>query len=107
VSSEDTFISTDGAGVGEGTCVRYEMWLRRLEASVHSLVGLSGSFFVARRRVLQRWEDSIPRDFATAINTVRAGLVVISDPWVRGMAALAHPRSPEPFSLRLVRLPGF
>jgi cellulose synthase/poly-beta-1,6-N-acetylglucosamine synthase-like glycosyltransferase len=85
VSSEDTFVSADGSVVGEGAYVRYEMWLRRLEASVHSLVGLSGSFFAARRSVLQRWDDSIPSDFATAINTVRMGLVAISDPRVRGI----------------------
>lgn len=85
VSSEDTFISADGSIAGEGAYVRYEMWLRRLEASVHSLVGLSGSFFAARRSVLQDWHDSIPSDFATAINTVRAGQVAISDPRVRGI----------------------
>jgi len=85
VSSEDTFISADGRLVGEGAYVRYEMWLRRLEASVSSLVGLSGSFFAARRAVLADWDDAVPSDFATAINTVRAGQVAISDPRVRGL----------------------
>ena len=85
VSSEDTFVSFDGKVVGEGAYVRYEMWLRRMEAAVHSLVGLSGSFFAARRSVLARWDESIPSDFATAINTVRSGLVAISDPRVRGI----------------------
>jgi len=85
VSSEDTFVSADGKVVGEGAYVRYEMWLRRMEAAVHSLVGLSGSFFAARRSVLANWDDAIPSDFATAINTVRSGLVAISDPRVRGV----------------------
>ena len=85
VSSEDTFVSADGKVVGEGAYVRYEMWLRRMEAAVHSLVGLSGSFFAARRSVLAHWDDAIPSDFATAINTVRSGLVAISDPRVRGV----------------------
>ena len=85
VSSEDTFVSTDGSVVGEGLYVRYEMWLRRLESSVGSLVGLSGSFFAVRRPVLSRWDAAIPSDFASAINTVRAGMVAISDPRVRGI----------------------
>lgn len=85
VSSEDTFVSSDGAVVGEGLYVRYEMWLRRLESRTRSLVGLSGSFFAARRCVLNRWDASIPSDFASAINTVREGLVAISDPRVRGI----------------------
>ncbi len=75
VSSEDTFISTDGSVVGEGLYVRYEMWLRRLESRVGSLVGLSGSFFAVRRPVLTRWDTAIPSDFASAINTVRAGMI--------------------------------
>ena len=73
VSSEDTFVSADGSVVGEGLYVRYEMWLRRLESRVGSLVGLSGSFFAVRRPVLSRWDAAIPSDFASAINTVRAG----------------------------------
>lgn len=85
VSSEDTFVSADGSVVGEGLYVRYEMWLRRLESRVGSLVGLSGSFFAVRRAVLSRWDASIPSDFASAINTVRAGMVAISDPRVRGI----------------------
>ena len=85
VSSEDTFLAADGKVVGEGAYVRYEMSLRRLEAAVYSLVGLSGSFFAARRSVLSSWDDAIPSDFATAINTVRAGLVAVSDPRVRGV----------------------
>ena len=85
VSSEDTFISADGSVVGEGLYVRYEMWLRRLEARVCSLVGLSGSFFAVRRNVLSHWDAAIPSDFASAINTVRAGLVAVSDPRVRGI----------------------
>jgi len=85
VSSEDTFLSADGTVVGEGLYVRYEMWLRRLESRTCSLVGLSGSFFAVRRTVLARWDAAIPSDFASAINTVRAGLVAVSDPRVRGV----------------------
>ena len=50
VSSEDRLIGKDGRPSGEGMYVRYEMWMRRLESRVNSLVGLSGSFFAARRQ---------------------------------------------------------
>ena len=85
VSSEDSFVTRDGKVAGEGAYVRYEMWLRRLEAAVHSLIGMSGSFFATRRAVLHQWNTTIPSDFACAINTVRAGLVAVPDPRVRGI----------------------
>lgn len=85
VSSEDSFVTRDGKVAGEGAYVRYEMWLRRLEAAVNSLIGLSGSFFATRRDVLRHWDTTIPSDFACAINTIRAGLVAVPDPRVRGI----------------------
>ncbi|HEX5514513.1 MAG TPA: glycosyltransferase, partial [Gammaproteobacteria bacterium] len=56
VSSEDRFVAPDGRIVGEGLYVRYEMWLRRLESGVGGVVGLSGSFFAARREVCEDWD---------------------------------------------------
>jgi glycosyltransferase involved in cell wall biosynthesis len=85
VSSEDLFIGVDGELAGEGAYVKYEMWLRRLESDRAGLVGLSGSFFAARRNVLVSWDPSIPSDFACALMTNRAGLVAVSDPGVRGI----------------------
>ena len=60
VSSEDRFISNDGRIVGEGMYVRYEMWLRKLESVHAGLVGLSGSFFAARREVCADWDIHSP-----------------------------------------------
>lgn len=79
VSSIDRFISADGALQGEGAYVRYEMWLRDLETRFFSLVGLSGSFFAARRIVCQRWDDRVQSDFGTALSCARLGLRAISD----------------------------
>jgi len=84
VSSEDRFVSSDGNLVGEGAYVKYEMWLRGLESRVNSLVGLSGSFFAARREVCREWDIHVPSDFNTALNCVRQGLVAVSDPTVLG-----------------------
>jgi hypothetical protein len=85
VSSEDVFVSADGRIVGEGAYVRYEMWLRRLESERAGLVGLSGSFFAVRRSAISGWDASIPSDFACALQIVRAGLVAVADPRVKGM----------------------
>lgn len=85
VSSEDRFISRDGSVVGEGAYVRYEMWLRGLESERAGLVGLSGSFFAARKEVCQEnWDIYSPSDFNTALNSARRGLVAVTAPDVLG-----------------------
>lgn len=80
VSSVDRFIDVDGAVSGEGAYVRYEMLLRNLETRVNTLVGLSGSFFAARRTVCQNWAPDLQSDFNTLLNSVRLGLRGVADP---------------------------
>lgn len=124
LSSEDRFITEDGEIAGEGAYVKYEMWLRRLEASVKSLVGLSGSFFACRKLICDQWDIKVPSDFNTALNCVSQGYIAISHPGVlghypnlkdeskeyqrklrtviRGMAAIAHkPSVLNPFKFGL------
>ncbi|GGC72787.1 glycosyltransferase family 2 protein [Marinobacter halophilus] len=85
VSSEDRFVSRDGSVAGEGAYVRYEMWLRGLESQRAGLVGLSGSFFAARREVCdENWDINSPSDFNTALNCARQGLVAVTAPDVLG-----------------------
>ncbi len=84
VSSEDRFITADGSLAGEGAYVRYEMWLRGLESRKAGLVGLSGSFFAARREVCEPWDIHVPSDFNTALNCARKGVIAVSDPRVLG-----------------------
>lgn len=85
VSSEDRFVSRDGSVVGEGAYVRYEMWLRGVESERAGLVGLSGSFFAARREVCdQDWDICSPSDFNTALNSARKGMVAVTAPDVLG-----------------------
>lgn len=84
VSSIDRFITADGALQGEGAYVRYEMWLRDLETRFYSLVGLSGSFFAARRSVCQQWDDRVQSDFGTALRCVQLGMRAVSDRRVVG-----------------------
>lgn len=84
VSSEDKMIGKDGRPSGEGFYVRYEMWLRRLESKVGSLVGLSGSFFAARREVCRDFSGEMQSDFRTVLNSVKLGLRGVSDPCAIG-----------------------
>lgn len=84
VSSEDKFIGRDGKPSGEGFYVRYEMMLRRLESRVNSLVGLSGSFFAARRSVCRDFSGDMQSDFRTLLNCVKMGLRGVSDPLATG-----------------------
>ncbi len=80
VSSEDRLIGQDGKPSGEGFYVRYEMWLRRLESQVNSLVGLSGSFFAARKEVCQNFSGDVQSDFRTLLSSMKLGLRGVSDP---------------------------
>ena len=80
VSSEDKFIDKDGNISGEGAYVKYEMFLRKLESEANTLVGLSGSFFAARREVCKKWAIDLQSDFNTLLNSIKMGLKGISDP---------------------------
>jgi len=80
VSSVDRVIGQDGNPCGEGAYVRYEMWLRKLESRVNSLVGLSGSFFAARSAVCRDFSGEMQSDFRTVLNSMKLGLRGISDP---------------------------
>ena len=77
-------IGPDGKPGGEGLYVRYEMWLRTLESRVNSLVGLSGSFFAARRDVCNDFAEDQDSDFRTLLNSVKAGKRGIIDPMAIG-----------------------
>jgi len=79
VSSEDKFIDKDGNVSGEGAYVKYEMFLRKLESKVNTLVGLSGSFFAARREVCKNWAIDLQSDFNTLLNSIKLGFKGISD----------------------------
>jgi glycosyltransferase involved in cell wall biosynthesis len=79
VSSVDRFVDGEGRISGEGAYVRYEMFLRALETRVNGLVGLSGSFFAARREVCRRWAADRQSDFSTVLNAVEMGFRGVLD----------------------------
>ncbi len=61
------------------------MWLRALESRAHSLVGLSGSLFAARKEVCDDFSGEMQSDFRTVLNSVRMGLRGVSDPLAFGL----------------------
>jgi glycosyltransferase involved in cell wall biosynthesis len=103
VSSVDRFVNDSGTGSGEGAYVRYEMLLRALESDVNSLVGLSGSFFAARREVCANWPPDRQSDFSTLLTAVEMGLRGVLDPEAIGYyRTIVDPRREHDRKLRTV-----
>jgi hypothetical protein len=50
-----------------------------LESQVNSLVGLSGSFFAARKEVCRDFSGEMQSDFRTVLNSMKLGLRGVSD----------------------------
>jgi len=89
VSSEDRIAKRPGFK-GEHSYVSFEMWMRRMESSIGSLVTASGSFFAARRTVCDLWHTDKTSDFFVVLNTVRAGMRAVVDPASVGQYGLSH-----------------
>ena len=51
-----------------------------MESKVNSLVGLSGSFFAARKSVCKDFSGDVQSDFRTLLNSVKLGFRGICDP---------------------------
>lgn len=69
----------DDAYHGESAYVGYEMWVRRLETQVHSIVGASGCFYGIRRHLYDPvFPLTLSRDFASAILAREGGYRAVS-----------------------------
>lgn len=69
----------EGRG-GEALYVRYEMFLRRKESVVGSIVGASGSFYAQRRRLCGTFPEGVAPDFLSVLRTVEGGCRAITVP---------------------------
>jgi cellulose synthase/poly-beta-1,6-N-acetylglucosamine synthase-like glycosyltransferase len=69
VSGEDRI----AGGGGEGLYGRYELFLRRLESQLHSIVGASGSFYAQRRVLCEPFVPNVAPDFLSVLRTIRQG----------------------------------
>jgi glycosyltransferase involved in cell wall biosynthesis len=94
VSSEDQVVKHP-SGRGEQSYVNFEMWIRRMESRIGSLVTASGSFFAARRGVCEIWHTDQTSDFFVVLNTVNNGMRAVIDPESIGRYGLSHSDSGE------------
>ena len=74
VSGEDKIAGRDG----EGLYGRYELFLRRMESRLGSIVGASGSFYAQRRELVQAFPEGVAPDFLSVLNTVKSGSRAVS-----------------------------
>ena len=81
VSGEDHIISGNG---GEGMYGKYELFLRRLESRLSSIVGASGCFYAQRRNLVERFPAGIAPDFFSVLGVVKKGYRAVSDPDATG-----------------------
>jgi cellulose synthase/poly-beta-1,6-N-acetylglucosamine synthase-like glycosyltransferase len=89
VSGEDRIAEASG----EGLYGRYELFLRRLESDVHSIVGASGSFYAQRRSICQPFVEGLAPDFLSVLRTVEQGYRAVSEPTAVGtMTSVSDPR---------------
>jgi len=86
VSSEDKIVPSDNTEYqGEGLYVKYEMFLRKLESKVNSLVGASGSLYAARRELCDHSLSGLSEDFFRVLSVARKGYRTIVEPEAFGI----------------------
>jgi len=88
VSSEVRVLKSPEAKVAEGSYVDFEMWMRRMEGDIRSLVSASGSFFAARREMCEVWHTELSSDFFVALHTAESGKRSVVDPTCTGWYGL-------------------
>ncbi len=93
VSSTDRVVADraeEEGEAGEGAYVRYEMWLRQLEAETGTLIGASGSFYAVRASLAGVWDPKLTRDFLTPLKVVEAGYRAVPEPDAVGTYHALH-----------------
>lgn len=95
VSSEDVLEVKTQNGIGESSYVQGEMGLRRLESQLASVVGVSGSFFGARREVCSVWNPDLASDFFVPLQAVAQGLRAVVDRGCRARFAAVGSKKAE------------
>lgn len=93
VSSEDCL--SGRVHGGERFYVGLEMWLRRLESRVGTVVSASGSFFAARRSVCENWHLDQTSDFFVPLHAISMGMRAVVDPASVGLYAASQSQNSE------------
>lgn len=96
VSGEDKISNA----AGEGLYGAYELFLRRRESAIGSIVGASGSFYAQRKALIKSFPAGVAPDFISVLNTVRMNFRAVSNPLAVGyMQAIDSSR--EEFSRKV------
>lgn len=79
VGADLQYLSRQGTLVGKGCGLywRYEKWLKELESSVNSLVGVSGCLYAIRARLYTPIEPDLTSDFTIALDTFAKGYLTV------------------------------
>ena len=77
-------------GEGSGVYWRYETFIRRREALIHSTVGATGPIYAIRRRLFHGLPPSLLDDVLIPLSIVRQGYRVLFEP-----GAIAYDRTPR------------
>jgi cellulose synthase/poly-beta-1,6-N-acetylglucosamine synthase-like glycosyltransferase len=96
VSGEDRIA---GSG-GEALYGRYELFIRRQEARLHSIVGASGSFYAQRRAICEPFIPNVAPDFWSVLKTVEKGYRALAEPEASGHMAAVE-RAAEEFERKV------
>ena len=89
-----------GAG-GENLYGRYELFVRRRESEIGSIVGASGSFYAQRRHLCEPFVANLAPDFWSVLRVVEQGYRAISEPTAVG--SMSHVSSMAEEFTRKVR----
>lgn len=96
VSGEDRIANSGG----EAMYGRYELFIRRQESVVSSIVGASGCFYAQRRALCDPFVPTLAPDFLSVLRTVEAGYRAISEPSATGTMS-AVDRAGDEFSRKV------
>jgi cellulose synthase/poly-beta-1,6-N-acetylglucosamine synthase-like glycosyltransferase len=76
VSGEDRIAGASG----EGAYGAYELFLRRQESQLFSIVGASGSFYAQRQSLCEPFQEGAAPDFLSVLQTVEKGYRAVTEP---------------------------
>lgn len=96
VSSEDSVIAEGGVGEGESFYNRMDIAVRRLESSISSATGMSGSFYLVRRDLCPSFPADVATDMYSALYCVNRGYRAIVEPISR-VTISAQPQAGKEF----------
>jgi len=102
VGAELEYVSREGTAVGAGGSAywRYEKALKRMEASVNSLIGVSGCLYAVRASSYRPIDQDLISDFVIASDIAAQGQVTA---YAEGVVAVeeTHERTDREFQMRV------